>query len=260
MSSTATKAWRWLKLTVAYDGTNYAGWQFQPTQPTIQAAVADAWQAITGEQVNLTASGRTDAGVHALGQVVGLATQSELSAERLQRGLNAKLPDDILISSVEPAPEKFHATHDALRKLYRYQIYNSRVRPLFERRYRWHYPQSLDIAAMQQAATLLVGRHDFACFETAGSERSSTVRTLTRVQVEQGGAGGELVDIDVQGDGFLYNMVRGIVGTLVEVGREARPPDWIREVLASKDRRAAGPNAPAHGLMLVQVDYASHTG
>jgi len=200
VSNAATKTWRWLKLTVAYDGTNYAGWQIQPSQPTIQAAIIDAWRAITGEEASITASGRTDAGVHALGQVVGLATQSELPAERLLRGLNAKLPEDILVSNVEPAPEKFHATHDALKKLYRYKIYNSRVRPLFERRYRWHYPQSLDIASMQRAAALMDGRHDFACFETAGSERSTKVRTLTHVHVGHAGAAGELLDNYDEGD------------------------------------------------------------
>lgn len=247
---------RWLKLTVAYDGTNYAGWQIQPSEPTLQAALVEAWRAITGEDATMTASGRTDAGVHALGQVVGLATESKLPEERLLRALNAKLPGDIVVRNVEPAPDRFHATHDALRKLYRYQIHNSRVRPLMERNYRWHYPQPLNLIAMQHAASLMVGRRDFASFETSGSERSSTVRTLTHVRVEQGGAAGERIDIDVEGDGFLYNMVRGIVGTLIEVGRGARQREWISEVLAAKDRRAAGPNAPAHGLVLVRVDYA----
>ena len=194
--------------------------------------------------------------MHALGQVVGIATESELPAERLLQGLNAKLPHDVVVRSVETAPDGFHATHDALKKLYRYRIHNSRVRPLFERRYRWHVPQEVSVAAMRAGAVQLVGRHDFACFETTGSERSSTVRTLTKVEVGQGGAAGEQIDIDVEGDGFLYNMVRGIVGTLVEVGRGAREPDWVTEVLAARDRRAAGPNAPAHGLVLVRVEYS----
>lgn len=246
---------RWLKLTVAYDGTHYAGWQIQPTEPTVQAALADAWQGITGEQPRLTASGRTDAGVHAYGQVVGLSTASQLPHERLRQGLNAKLPDDIVVRQVDDAPAGFHATHDALCKLYRYQIHNSRVRPLFDRRYRWHLPQPLDVEAMQRAGRLLEGRHDFAAFETTGSERSSTVRTLTRVAVGQGCHDGEQVDIDVEGDGFLYNMVRTIAGTLVEVGRGARPPQWVGEVLASCDRQQAGPTAPALGLVLVRVEY-----
>ena len=194
--------------------------------------------------------------MHALGQVVGVATASELACERLLQALNAKLQDNIVVRSVEPAPTGFHATHDALSKLYRYQIHNARLRPLFDRRYRWHFPQSLNVDAMRSAAELLVGRHDFASFETTGSERSSTVRTLTRADVGQGGASGERIDFEVAGDGFLYNMVRGIVGTLVEVGRGAQRPEWIREVLAARDRRAAGPNAPALGLVLVQVEYA----
>lgn len=247
---------RWLKLTVAYDGTAYAGWQVQPQLSTVQGTLGDAWHAITGERVSLTASGRTDAGVHALGQVVGLSTHTQLPCERLRQGLNAKLPDDVVVVAVEAAPANFHATHDALKKLYRYQIHNSRVRPLIDRRYRWHLPQSLDVPAMRAAAELLVGRHDFASFETTGSERSSTVRTLTEVRVGQGGAAGEQIDIEVEGDGFLYNMVRGIAGTLVEVGRGARRPSWITEVLAARDRRAAGPNAPPQGLVLVRVDYA----
>ena len=256
MNDSPSNATRWLKLTVGYDGTAYAGWQFQPNQPTVQAALAEAWRAITGEEATLTASGRTDAGVHAVGQVVGVATTSQLPHERLRQGLNAKLPDDILVSEVVDAPAGFHATHDSLKKLYRYQIHNSRVRPLMDRRYRWHLPQPLDVAAMQRAAAHLVGRHDFASFETTGSERSSTVRTIIRATVGQGGPAGEQIDIEVEGDGFLYNMVRGIAGTLVEVGRGAREPDWMLEVLAARDRRAAGPNAPALGLVLVRVTYA----
>ncbi|WP_442485042.1 tRNA pseudouridine(38-40) synthase TruA [Aeoliella sp. SH292] len=255
MSEPPVNSVRWLKLTVAYDGTAYAGWQIQPSNPTVQRTLMDAWQAITGEEVTLTASGRTDAGVHALGQVVGLATASELACERLRQGLNAKLPEDIVVTEVTSAPPGFHATHDALLKLYRYRIHNSRVRPLLDRRYRWHLPQELNVAAMREAGAILVGRHDFACFETTGSERSSTVRTLTKVEVGQGGTAGELIDIDVEGDGFLYNMVRGIVGTLYEVGRGAREPSWVAEVLAGRDRKKAGPNAPAHGLVLMRVDY-----
>jgi tRNA pseudouridine38-40 synthase len=246
---------RWLKLTVAYDGTRYAGYQYQPNLPTIQGALEQAWCDITGENPRLTASGRTDAGVHALGQVVGVDTASVLAPERLVRGLNARLPDDIVIVNVTEAPAGFHATHDALRKLYRYQIYCHPVRPVFERRTTWHFPQPLDATAMQSAAEILVGRHDFASFETAGSERSTTVRTLSRVDVVVHADSPWRIDVEVEGDGFLYNMVRGIVGTLVEVGRGARPVEWMNDVLAACDRRAAGPNAPPQGLVLVRVDY-----
>ena len=193
---------RWLKLTVAYDGTRYAGWQWQPTQPTIQGALQDAWRTVTKEEPSLTASGRTDSGVHALGQVVGVETACEIEEQRLLRGLNALLPEDVVVRSVEPAPVGFHATHDALRKTYRYQVHNSRVPPLFDRQYVWHWRQGgLDSVAMVQGGTHLVGRHDFVSFESAGSERASTVRTITELRVEQQE---ERIDVTVTGEVSLY--------------------------------------------------------
>lgn len=250
---------RWLKLTVAYDGTAYAGWQIQPTEPTVQAVIETAWHEITREQLRVMAAGRTDAGVHALGQVVGLSTESSLSALDLQRGLNAVLPEDVAIVSVEEAPADFHATHDAKRKTYRYQIHNGRTPDVFNRRYVWHYPQPLDAEKMHAAAQALLGKHDFASFESAGSERPDSIRTLFAVDVtREGEAPAELSDritIEVTGDGFLYNMVRSIVGTLVEVGKGSRESAWVAEVLASCDRRRAGQTAPALGLFLVSVEY-----
>ena len=244
---------RWLKLTVAYDGTAYAGWQWQPTQTTVQGVLQAAWTRITGEEPRVSASGRTDAGVHALGQVVGIETRSDLSDERVRRGLNAVLPEDVVVMAVEAAPAGFHATYDSLRKTYRYQIHNGRVPPLFDRRYVWHVRAGeLDAQAMGQGGALLVGRQDFASLETTGSERASTIRTITRLEVERKG---ERIDITVTGDGFLYNMVRAIAGTLVEVGRGARSPEWVTEVLAARDRTKAGPNAPPEGLFLVEVEY-----
>ncbi|MEM1303931.1 MAG: tRNA pseudouridine(38-40) synthase TruA [Planctomycetota bacterium] len=243
----------WLKLTVVYDGTDFAGWQAQPERRTVQGVLETAWREITGETVRLTASGRTDAGVHAEGQVAGLATESLIPPEKLRAALNAKLPDDVIVRLVEVAPDHFHATHDALRKTYRYQIHNSRVPPLFDRRFAWHVPTGeLDAPAMGQGGASIVGRHDFACFESTGSERSSTVRTILDLNVTRAG---ERVDLSVTGDGFLYNMVRAIAGTLVEVGRGARQPEWVAEVLASRDRTMAGPTAPACGLVLASVDY-----
>jgi tRNA pseudouridine38-40 synthase len=180
---------RWLKLTVAYDGTAYAGWQIQPTEPTVQAAIETAWHEITREALRVMAAGRTDAGVHALGQVVGLATDSTLSTAELQRGLNAVLPQDVAIVAVEEAPENFHATYDAKRKTYRYQIHNGRTPDVFNRRYVWHYPQPLDSDAMHAAAQALVGKHDFASFESAGSERPDSVRTLFALEVKRGWLG-----------------------------------------------------------------------
>lgn len=247
---------RWLKLTVAYDGTAYAGWQIQPDKPTVQGAVEAAWREITREDVRVTAAGRTDAGVHALGQVVGIATQSQLSIEELHRGLNALLPEDVAVLSVEYVNDRFHATHDTVSKTYAYQIHNSRTPSVFDRLYTWHFPQPLDDELMQEAALSLVGTHDYSSFESAGSERPSSVRTIREVTVNRGrGDLCERVTIEVTGDGFLYNMVRAIVGTLVEVGKGARKPAWVAEVLAARDRRQAGQTAPPQGLFLVRVDY-----
>jgi tRNA pseudouridine38-40 synthase len=263
---------RWLKLTVAYDGTAYAGWQVQPTLPTVQGAIETAWHEITREALRVTAAGRTDAGVHALGQVIGLSTETSLANADLHRGLNAVLPEDVAIVSIEDAPENFHATYDAKCKTYRYQIHNGRTPDVFSRRYVWHYPQPLDAAQMHAAAQALVGKHDFASFESAGSERPDSVRTLFKLTVRREGEApaepstsrlrrsfalpsSDRIIIEVTGDGFLYNMVRTIVGTLVEVGKGARDVTWPGEVLAHCDRRTAGQTAPPHGLFLVCVEY-----
>jgi tRNA pseudouridine38-40 synthase len=227
----------------------------------VQAAVETAWREITGEQIRVAAAGRTDAGVHALGQVVAVATESRLSNADLCRGLNAKLPDDVAVLRVDDAPDNFHATYDALRKTYRYQIHNGRIPTVFDRHYAWHYPQPLDAEQMHVAAQALVGRHDFSSFETAGSERPDAIRTVLQLNVERGrGALSERVTIEIEGDGFLYNMVRAIVGTLVRVGCGARPAKWVAQVLAAKNRAAAGQTAPAHGLFLVCVDYGEEVG
>ena len=248
---------RWLKLTVAYDGTAYSGWQWQPAEPTIQGALQSAWQQITSESATLTASGRTDAGVHAEGQVVGVETATELPTRKLRLALNAVLPQDIVVRAVDAAPDGFHATHDALRKTYRYQIHNASTPPLFGRAYVWHWKAGgLDPVAMGQGGALLIGRQDFASFESAGSERGTTVRTITEAHVTSREAdGGDRIDIAVTGDGFLYNMVRAIAGTLVEVGRGARSPESVADVIAARDRGVAGPTAPASGLILQSVEY-----
>ena len=247
---------RWLKLTVAYDGGAYAGWQIQPDKRTVQGVLEAALRQITQETLRVTAAGRTDAGVHALGQVVGLATETRLCNADLHRALNAVLPEDVAVLSVDDAAAGFHATHDATAKRYRYQIHNGRTPSVFDRHYSWHYPQPLDAAAMHAAGQALVGRHDFSSFETAGSERAHSIRTIHALTVVRGA--GDLTDrvtIEVAGDGFLYNMVRTIVGTLVEVGMGARGVDWPADVLADCDRRRAGQTAPPQGLFLVTVSY-----
>jgi tRNA pseudouridine38-40 synthase len=247
---------RWLKLTLAYDGGAYAGWQIQPDKPTVQGVVEAALREVTQEAIRVSAAGRTDAGVHARGQVVGLSTDTRLSNADLQRALNAVLPRDVAVLTVEDAPERFHATHDAVAKRYRYQIHNGRTPAVFDRNYTWHYPQPLDAAAMHAAGQALVGRHDFSSFETAGSERADSIRTIHHLAVSRGvGELAERITIDIAGDGFLYNMVRTIVGTLVEVGDGARPSDWPAAVLAGRDRRLAGQTAPPQGLFLVSVAY-----
>ncbi|HJQ79347.1 MAG TPA: tRNA pseudouridine(38-40) synthase TruA [Lacipirellulaceae bacterium] len=247
---------RWLKVTLAYDGGAYAGWQVQPDKPTVQGTLEAALRQITQEPIRVTAAGRTDAGVHALGQVAGFATATRLKNAELQRALNAVLPSDVAVVSLEDAPTDFHATRDAVAKRYRYQIHNGRTPSVFDRHYAWHYPQPLDAAAMHAAGQALVGRHDFSSFETAGSERSDSIRTIRELSVTRGSE--ELADrvtIEVAGDGFLYNMVRTIVGTLVEVGVGARDVNWPAAVLAACDRRQAGQTAPPHGLFLVSVSY-----
>ena len=258
---------RFLRLTLAYDGTAYAGWQVQPGQPTVQQALEDAIEKVTGQRTRVLASGRTDAGVHALGQVVGWRTESHLTNEVLRRALNAELPRDIAISDVADAPEGFHAIRDALRKRYRYVIHDGSIRDVFALGYCWHYRHGqLDVPAMQRAARCLVGKHDFASFQTTGSERESTVRTvfdlsIDRKRLGQSRAGqgiarkGDCLVLEIEADGFLYNMVRAIVGTLVEVGRGAQPESWVEQVLNATDRRKAGPNAPPEGLYLVWVEY-----
>lgn len=244
------------KLTIAYDGSNFSGWQFQPDCRTVQGAVQAAWQQITSEEVSVSASSRTDAGVHALGQTVGVESNTHLTAEQLFSALNATLPHDVIVKQVEEAPTGFHATREAKGKRYRYSICNSRSRPLFERNYVWHIPKPLNVEVMNRAGQLLVGTHDFMSFQSAGSERESTVRTIAAIEVRRGS--GELesrVEIDVEGDGFLYNMVRIIAGSLVDVGAGRRDEKWLADALAACDRRAAGRTAPPQGLCLLKVYY-----
>lgn len=248
---------RTIKLIVAYDGTAYAGWQVQAGDRTVQEALEAALAKVTGEPIRVTASGRTDAGVHALGQVVGFRTASRLPPEVLRRALNAELPRDVAVLEAGEAAEGFHATRHARRKRYRYLIDNGPVRDVFCRRYCWHFPAPLDAAAMHRAAQCLVGRHDFSSFQTSGSPRKTSVRTIYEIAVRRGeGPTSGRITIEVEADGFLYNMVRTIVGSLVGIGRGARPEAWLAQVLAAADRRVAGPTAPPQGLFLVEVEYA----
>jgi tRNA pseudouridine38-40 synthase len=247
---------RVFKLTLAYDGTLYSGWQRQHGAKTVQETLERALERITGAAVRVTASGRTDAGVHALGQVVSFACDTHLAPEVLGKALNAELPHDLAVVSAEQAAIGFHAIASARRKRYRYVIDDGPVRDVFARHFAWHYRQRLDTTVMHRAAQSLVGTHDFSSFETAGSPRATSVRTVFQLSVErQGGEMGARAVLEIEADGFLYNMVRAIVGTLVEVGRGAKPEAWPGEVLVACRRDAAGQTAPPQGLFLVRVDY-----
>lgn len=258
---------RSFRLTLSYDGTAYVGWQVQDNGRTIQAELEAALLRVTGQAVRAAASGRTDAGVHALGQVVSFRCETRLTADVLRRALDANLPRDIVVREVREAPDGFHAIRDALRKRYRYVVQDGPIRDVFGRAYSWYYAQRLDVEAMHAAAQTLVGKHDFRSFEAAGSPRVSSVRTIFELTVQRHGgeregvsppADGEFLDrvsVEVEADGFLYNMVRNLVGSLVEVGSGRREVAWMAEVLAARDRKLAGMTAPPQGLFLVSVDY-----
>ncbi len=241
-----------IMLTLCYDGTDFHGWQRQPQLRTVQQSLEDALRQLTGVSPNTTASGRTDAGVHALGQVVHFFTASRHSCPTFVRGLNALLPRDLRVLEAREMPQAFHATLDARSKRYRYVIDNGTVACPFQLRYSWHVRPPLDDAAMNAAGRCLLGRHDFRSFETDWPNRQSSVRTILDLTAERTGA---KVAIEVEADGFLYNMVRTIAGTLVLVGAGKRPLSWVSEVLAAENRIAAGPTAPPQGLFLVRARY-----
>lgn len=253
---------RILKLTIAYDGTRLVGWQRQAEGESVQGLLEQALARFEGAPVTVHGAGRTDAGVHALGQVGTAEVTSRHDTASIHRGLNASLPPDVRVVSVDEAPAGFHARFSARSKTYRYVLNNSAFANPFERAFAWHVPEPLDVGAMREAAAALIGRHDFAVFQSAGTDVSSTVRTITRSEVADrtgsaaAGAGPTGVIVyDVSGDGFLRHMVRAIVGTLVEIGRGRREPGSMAALLASGRRAQAGPTAPARGLFLVRVDY-----
>lgn len=248
---------RTFKLLVSYDGTNYFGWQAQSGQRSVQETIEDAIARVTGQSVRILASGRTDGGVHALGQVVSFRLETRLTPEVLRRALNAVLPGDIAVLDASETHDNFHPMHQAVGKRYRYLIHDGPVRDVFRRRYCWHFRQGrLDAQSMHRSATALIGAHDFSSFETSSSRSKNSVRTIFDLTVRRGrGDEQDWITIEVEADGFLYNMVRAIVGTLVEVGRGVRPETWPSEVLRAADRRLAGPTAPPQGLFLVKVDY-----
>jgi tRNA pseudouridine38-40 synthase len=240
-----------IKLVIHYDGTNYHGWASQPETATVQGTIEEVIEKLTGQPVKVYGSSRTDAGVHALGQVANFRINSPVPTENFSNALNNLLPQDITISDVCEMPEDFDAISDTVEKRYDYLINTTPIRPVLARN-QWHRPGQLDIGKMHQAAQKFVGKKDFKSFASAADQRESSVRTITLCQVEQEG---DAIKISVAADGFLYNMVRNIVGTLVEVGRGRWEPDMIDTILEAKDRSAAGPIAPASGLCLMEIFY-----
>ena len=259
---------RTFKLVVSYDGTDFSGFQRQANARSVQAELELALASIEGKHVTVAGAGRTDAGVHALGQVASFTLASTIAEGDLFRALNAKLPADVRVLSVGVETPGFNARFSARSKMYRYRISNTRVMSPFQRRFAWHISRALDLAAMNEAARELLGEHDFSSFEAKGSPRvrkgrvqptietRTSIRTMTRaVWIEEPMAGGRLLTFEIAGTGFLKYMVRTIVGTLVEVGDGRRTPASFRDLLHSADRASAGPTAPPSGLYLVRVDY-----
>ncbi len=242
-----------IKLLIEYDGTNYLGWQVQPRGPTIQGILEEKLRLLTGQSVQLFGSGRTDSGVHALGQVAHFKTHSQMDVHTIQRALNGLLPHDIVIQKAEEVGEGFHARKHSKSKIYEYRILNRNLRSAFDRGYVWHIPQKLDLAEMKKAARSLLGEHDFSAFRTVGSVTRTTVRKVIRAEWKRGRDG--LIRFEIEANGFLKQMVRSIVGTLVEVGKGKMKAGDIRKILNSRDRKEAGPTAPARGLFLKEVKY-----
>ncbi|MDD5503683.1 MAG: tRNA pseudouridine(38-40) synthase TruA [Candidatus Omnitrophica bacterium] len=248
-----------IRLNIAYDGTNYKGWQIQAKgagasypQKTIQHEIETALSGIFTARVKVIGSGRTDAGVHALGQVANFKLNNSMPCNRILRALNSVLPRDIVITSVTDVKESFHSRFDAISKLYRYRIFNCPCAPLFDRLYQYHIPYKINHDLMISASRVLIGRHDFRSFQASGGKKIDPVREIISLSISRRG---NVISMYIEADGFLYNMVRNIVGTLVEIGRGKIQPEHIRDILKARDRREAGPTAPAKGLCLMRVKY-----
>lgn len=246
-----------IKLTIEYDGTNYHGFQTQDAPkrlPTIQDHLEAALSKITKEDIKINGSGRTDAGVHARGQVVNFLTNCTIAIERVVDALNSTLPFDIVVLKAEEVNVDFHARYSAKRKTYQYFIFNRRTRDAFSYKYSHHIPWKLDLVAMVEAAKYIIGTHDFTTFKASGSSVKDNVRTVIDLKLEQTGP---MIIIEITANGFLYNMVRIIVGTLIKVGSGKLQPDDVKTIIAKKDRKLAGLTAPPNGLVLKSVEYPS---
>lgn len=243
---------RHFKLTLEYDGTAYHGWQVQPLGPTVQGVVQEALARIAGAPVHLMGAGRTDAGVHARGQVASFGAALRLDAATLRRALNATLPPDVAVQRVEEVGPDFDARRSARARRYRYSLLRREARSALLGRYSVWLPQPLALEPMREAAACLVGSHDFSAFRAGTCAARSPVREVTEAGWHEAG---ECWHFEIRANGFLQQMVRIIVGTLLEVGRGRRPPAFVAEVLAGRDRRTAAKAAPAHGLCLMEVEY-----
>ncbi len=248
---------RHIKLVIGYDGTGFHGFQRQGGLRTVQEELEGTLTTLLGHEVKIKASGRTDAGVHAEGQVVTFWTNCPIPTQRLPVALNGLLPPDIVAKKATEVPPDFHPRFDAISRVYRYLIDNRPAPSVLLRRYAWHIPNRLDINAMRQAAKFLVGTCDFASFQASGSDLGSTVRSMKRVTVSQHDG---VIVVTLEANAFLYHMARIIVGTLVEVGLGKRTPDEMGAILYARDRKAAGKTAPPHGLCLLKVKYKQCKG
>lgn len=241
-----------IKLTIAYDGTNYCGWQIQPNGITIEEILNKALSKMMGEEILIIGASRTDSGVHAMGNVAVFDTETTIPAEKIAVALNQRLPEDIVITKSEEVPLDFHPRYCDCSKTYEYHIINTRIPVPTKRLTNYFVSYVLDIEKMRQAASYLIGEHDFVSFCNVRTDVENTVRTITALDIL---TNGNEITIRITGNGFLYNMVRIIVGTLIRVGRGFYEPEKVKEILEAKDRKAAGVTAPAHGLMLVEIKY-----
>ena len=241
-----------IKLTIEYDGKDFYGWQKQPNKLNIQGEIEKAIYNITKEKVDLIGSGRTDAGVHALGQIANFKTNSNISIEKLPLAINSQLKNSIIIKKAEVVDERFHSRYNAKQKTYRYIINNSKCGTAIYRNLEYCFPIELDVEKMKEATKYFEGEHDFKAFKSSGTSGKNSVRTIYKAIVKKEG---ERIIIELTGNGFLYNMVRIISGTLLEVGMGKIAPDEIENIIESKDRQKAGKTLPAHGLYLVEVLY-----
>lgn len=241
-----------VKLTVAYDGTNYCGWQVQPNGITVQEVLNQCLSEFTGENIETIGASRTDAGVHALGNVAVFDTEMRMPGDKFSFALNQRLPEDIRIQKSEEVDADFHPRYVKSQKTYEYRILNCRF-PIPTERFYSHFTYiTLDVDKMKEAASYLIGEHDFKSFCGTGAQVKTTVRTVKEIQIEKSG---DRITIRITGEGFLYNMVRIIAGTLMDIGGGLYPPEKMKEILEAKDRKKAGPTAPARGLTLMKIQY-----